>query len=152
MTHREPFAVPAASHFQFSIRALLATTTVLAFITAEAVVFPNWVAGLAGILGTITAAALATIVVIHAEGHMRTLAIGALFPLGWMLLAAENSTSFGYFYGLSAGFISHWAHIGVQNRHAYVVGWLFSLLLGIICVIFRSAIERGNRSQRDPGP
>ena len=131
----------ARLRFQFSLRSLLVATAAVGFMTAEALIFPDWLAALAGVFGTVAAAAFATITVIYGHTAVRIFAIGALFPLGWMLLVEHDTTSYHFFHGPYAGFISHWNSIGASTRHPYVLGWLFSILLGTACLGFRQFLE-----------
>ncbi len=81
MHHNDIDSPQAGAHrFQFSVRALLVATALLAVACSGISVAPGW--GLLVILWLVTVglpAALTTIV-IYGRGYLRTFAIGAMFP------------------------------------------------------------------------
>jgi len=74
--------------FQYSLRALLILTTVVAIACSVFFALPGWVAFVATICFVISTAAVLTVLLVYSRGYVRTFCVGALFPAAVCLLPA----------------------------------------------------------------
>jgi hypothetical protein len=139
-----PDALPAdpppqpSPRFQFGISTLLGITTGTAVICALLFPMPGSIAIPLMVFITFTVLpAVWTTVIIYGRGYQRTFGIGAMFPVGVLLLCLDV-------FGRTFGALSMGSGGGDDRiiRLTLFVLWISCLLVGMICVGVRRFLER----------
>jgi len=127
--------------FQFSLRTMFAITAFVALACAVLFQVPARVAGPTFVLCSAAFAAMLTTILIYGSSYQRTFCIGALFPLAVLLQPVNPVFGFGYVNLLNAFADVTEENLGVIRPFLAFV-WASSILVGLLCVAVRWAIER----------
>ncbi len=135
----------AGDRMQFGLGTMMAFTAVVAVASSLMFRLPSSVATPLLALLTIALPVTLTAVVIYGRGYWRTFCIGALFPSGAMLVCTSLML---LIHSISAyqNSLSSWAEftekVGPYYRPYVGVGWLSSVLMGLLSVLVRYLTER----------
>ncbi len=131
---------PARRPFQFSLRTMFAMTACWAIACAVLFQVPSWAALPVLVLCSVAYSAVLTTVLIYGHSYLRTFCVGALF-LSVFLLPPISPLS-GYKLFAVTKFTDLTEEDFRPVRVIFGVGWLSSILVGLLCVGVRRAIER----------
>ena len=139
--------------FQFSLRTLLVFTGLAAVVLALLSSVPTWIAGPAlFLLAAVLPAALTTLV-IYGDGDLRAFSLGALFPAGIQFVTVYV---YVFYYTLDLPkrtVYQSWSfdlYLGKLPeaeglRHAAILTWTLSVLLGLVAVGIRRLVKKPHR-------